>query len=152
MTNPSTSPGAWLRRLLRLLAVLITAAILVPAAALLVLDDADYKRILEWATDTFLDSELEITGPFSVTLSNGVHVSAGDIRLQAHDGTYALTTQAFSTRFRVISVLSGAFIIDDLVLTDASLKLNESADPDSGGPDAKKGLPWKPRAQPVRVV
>ncbi|HYQ70684.1 MAG TPA: hypothetical protein VET88_02020, partial [Gammaproteobacteria bacterium] len=134
MTHTRSSSRAWLRRLLLLLTAVITAAILLPAGALLVLDDTDYKRILVWATDTFLDSELEIAGPFTITLSDGVHVSAGDVRLQAHDGAYTLTTQAFSTYFRVVSVFSGTLVIHDLVLTDASLRIDEAATVDNSGP------------------
>ena len=31
-------------------------------------DDSDYKGLLVWAADRFLDSELVITGPIGITL------------------------------------------------------------------------------------
>jgi len=120
------SPWRLLRRLLLLLSGTIAAAALLLAGALLVLDDADYKRILVWATDTFLDSELEITGPLSVKLSDGIHVTAEDVRLRAHDGSYLILSHQFSTQFRVISILSGALVVRDLSLTDAYLRINET--------------------------
>jgi len=125
MTHIPATPWRWLRRILFLLTGTVAAAALLLAGALLILDDADYKRILVWASDTFLDSELEITGPFSISLADGIHVSAGDVRLQAHDGAYLITTQQFSTAFRVISIMSGSFIIHDLTLTDTRLRINE---------------------------
>ena len=128
MTKTSSLPRRWLRLLLLLLPGTVAAAVLLLAGALLILDDADYKRILVWATDTFLDSRLDIAGPFSfsVKLSEGILVSAGDIRLRAHDGSYFITTQQFSTNFRLVSILSGALVIKDLTLTDAHLRINET--------------------------
>ena len=125
MTHTPSSPRDWLRGLLLLLASTVAIAVLLPAGAVLILDDSDYKRLLVWASDTFLDSELEIAGPFSISLSDGVHVTAGDVRLQAHDGSYMLATHELSTYFRVVSMLSGTFVINDLVLTDTRLNLTE---------------------------
>jgi len=134
MTHTPVSPRVWLRSLLLLLAISAAITVLLPAGALLILDDSDYKRVLVWATDTFLDSKLEIAGPFSISLSGGVHVTADDVRLQAHDGSYILETQAFRTSFRIVSILSGAFVINDLVLVDASLRIDEAAAGDMSGP------------------
>ena len=134
MTKTPSSPRGWLRGLLLLLAVVIALAVLLPAGAVLILDDQDYKRLLVWATATFLDSQLEIAGPFSIKLSDGVHVKAGDVRLQAHDDSYTLTTHEFSTDFRVVSILSGTFVINDLVLADTSLRIDETAVGDTSGP------------------
>jgi hypothetical protein len=135
MKQSHRSPGGLLRRLLLLLSGTIAAAALLLAGALLVLDDADYKRILVWATDTFLDSELEIRGPFSVKLSDGVHVTADDVKLRAHDDSYFITSNQFSTEFRVISILSGSFVVRDLSLTDAYLRINETGTGDNDLPD-----------------
>jgi hypothetical protein len=126
MTHIPSSPRRWLRRLLLLLPGTVVVAALLLTGALLILDDADYKRILIWATDTFLDSELEIAGSFSVKLADGIHVSADDIRLQAHDDSYLVSTHEFSTNFRLVSILSGALVIQDLTLTDAHLRINET--------------------------
>ena len=126
MTHTTSSPRRWLLRILILLPGIAAAVILLLGAALLVLDDADYKRILTWAAATFLDTELEIAGPFSIKFSDGIHVTAGDVRLRAHDGGYVISTQHFNTDFRVISILSGALVINNLILTDTRLRINES--------------------------
>jgi len=125
MTHTGTSGRSWPRRLLLLLAGTVAALVLLLAGALLILDDTDYKRILEWATDTFLDSELEIGGPFSVRLSDGIHVMAGAVQLQAHDGSYSVSANKFSTQFRVVSIFSGALVIKDLSLADAHVWIKE---------------------------
>ncbi len=134
MTNTHSSPRVWPRRLLLLLSGMVSALALLLAGALLTLDDTDYKRILVWATAEFLDSDLEIAGPFSVKLSDGIHVTAEDVRLQARDGSYTLSTHEFTTYFRVISMLSGALVIHDLVLTDTRLRVNETDTGDTSGP------------------
>jgi hypothetical protein len=125
MTHTRTLPRRWPRRLLLLLPGTVVALVLLLAGALLILDDADYKRILEWATDTFLDSELEIAGPFSLNFSDGIHVTAGDVRLRARDGSYSVSAHEFSTYFRVVSILSGALVIHDLTLSDGHLRIEE---------------------------
>jgi uncharacterized protein involved in outer membrane biogenesis len=134
MTRTTSSSWRWLRRLLFLLTGTVAAAALLLAGVLLVLDDTDYKRLLIRAADTFLDTELEIAGPFSVKLSDGIQITAGDIRLSAHDGSYMATTREFSTRFRVISIFSGAFEINDLELNDAYLRINETDSGDGFSP------------------
>jgi hypothetical protein len=62
----------WIKRLTLLLAGLLLSLMLVFAGALLFLDEADYKRVLAWSTDNFLDSELVITGPLSIGYSEGI--------------------------------------------------------------------------------
>lgn len=126
MTNTQRSSRHWPWRLLLLLPGVIAAMLLLLAGTLLVLDDADYKRILEWASDTFLDSDLEIAGPFSLRFSDGIHVKADDVRLHAHDGSFSIATRQFSTAFRVISLMSGALEIQDLALTDTRLRIDET--------------------------
>jgi hypothetical protein len=131
MTHTRLSPLGLLLRLLLLVFGSVAVVALLLAGALFTLDDADYKRVLVWATDTFLDSELKISGPFSVRLSDGIHVTAGDVLLSAYDGSYSITTQQFSTDFRVISLLSGALVVNNVILTDTYLRINET---ESGSP------------------
>lgn len=133
MTSTRSSSRSWLRRLLLLLAGVLVVVVLLPAGALLILDDTDYKRLLVWASDEFLDSELEIAGAFSIELSDGIRVRANDVRLQARDGSYRLSTHAFSTDFRIISIFSGALVIQDLALTDTYLRIEEMDDGDGTG-------------------
>ena len=52
----------WIRRLLALLAGLLGCALLL-VGAVLFLEEADYKRLLIWGADRFLDSQLVIEGP-----------------------------------------------------------------------------------------
>ncbi len=126
MTHTRSSSRTWLRRLLLLLPGMVAVAALLLAGALLLLDDADYKHILVWASDRFLDTELEIAGPFSIRLSDGIHVTAGDVQLRAHDGSYLISTHEFSTGFRVVSIFSGALVVNDLAMSDAHLRINET--------------------------
>jgi hypothetical protein len=141
MTHTRTSPRRWPRRLLLLLPGTLAALLLLLAGALLILDDTDYKHILEWATDTFLDSDLVIGGPFSVRLSDGIHVMAGDVQLRAHDGSYSVSANEFSTQFRVVSIFSGALVINDLVLADAHLWIEEM---ENGRRDNQPGIALPP--------
>ena len=77
----------WIKRLTLLFAGLLLGLALVIAGAVLFLDEADYKRVLAWSTDNFLDSELVISGPLSIGYSEGILFSAEGVQLQAHDGS-----------------------------------------------------------------
>ena len=112
-----------------LLCAVLAGLVLLLAALLAVLDEADYERALVWSADYFLDSELHFTGPLSVRYSQGVLLSADALRLHARDSRYSLETNAFSMHFSPASVLSGALRIDELMLGDLVVKINE---PDDG--------------------
>jgi len=56
----------------------------------LILDEADYKRLLSWSTKRFLGSQLVIEGPINVDISRNLLFSAGGITLQANDDSYRL--------------------------------------------------------------
>lgn len=118
----------WIKRLTLLLAGLLLSLMLVFAGALLFLDEADYKRVLAWSTDNFLDSELVISGPLSIGYSEGILFSAEGVQLQAHDGSYSLETGTVSTNFYLRSIFSGALWIHDLTLDEFTLKITEPED------------------------
>jgi hypothetical protein len=61
--------------------------VLLLGAGLYLMDDDDYRRLLVWSADEFLDSQLEIDGAFSVRIGNEVELTAEKVRLKARDGS-----------------------------------------------------------------
>jgi hypothetical protein len=117
----------WIKRLLLLFAALLLGVVLLVTGAVFFLDDADYKAALGWTAEHFLDSQLEISGPFSISIRRDLLLSSGDIRLQANDGSYSLSVGELDANFRLGSYLrTGTFWINSLTLTDVSLEVEES--------------------------
>ena len=61
------------------------------SATLYLMSDDDYRDVLIWSADFFLDSQLEINGTFSIDLGLKTQLAVKDLRLNANDGSYALS-------------------------------------------------------------
>ncbi|MDX2349876.1 MAG: AsmA family protein [Porticoccus sp.] len=90
------------------------------------LDDDDYRVALIWGVDHFLDSSLEIKGPFSVSFGKELEVAAGEVYLKAYDGSYELSVGNFSGRQQLGSYLkTGTCWIKFLTLIDVHVDITE---------------------------
>ena len=118
---------AWSRRLLLLLAGLSVGLVLFVAGALLFMGDEQYRRVLIWSADHFLDTDLVIDGPFSLRYTEGLKLAVGDMRLQARDGSYVMRSDTFKAQFDLPSLLSGVLLVDDLSISGFYLRINETA-------------------------
>lgn len=97
------------------LAAVLLGLLLSLGAVLYLLDDDDYRHVLIWSTDFFLDSQLEIEGAFSIKFAHEVELSAEKVRLQANDGSYELALGDIYLQQRFMSYLrSGTFWINEL--------------------------------------
>jgi uncharacterized protein involved in outer membrane biogenesis len=119
-----------LRLVLYLPAIVLALAVMVTGSSF-VLDNEDYRSVLVWAADRFLDASLEIKGPFELSLGRETSLTAGDVSLQANDGSYSLAVGKFQTRIRLESLLGGIYWIKSLDLADVHLEAKQAAD-DSG--------------------
>ena len=121
----------WIRRLSALLAGLLLASALLLAGAVLFLEEADYKRLLVWGAERFLDSQLVIEGPIRIDISRDLSLASGDILLKANDDSYRLSVGKFNASFRLGSYLqTGTFWFNNLELTDVNLEVAETAGDD----------------------
>ena len=90
------------------------------------LDDEDYRNVLIWGVDQFLDSSLEIKGPFSISFGKELEVAAGEVYLKANDGSYELSVGDFSGRQQLGSYLkTGTCWIKSLRLIDVHVGIME---------------------------
>jgi hypothetical protein len=122
---------AWARRLLLLLLALALGVGLLIGGALLYLDDEDYRLLLIWEADQFLDAQLEINGPFSLTLGRNLLLNAGDVRLTANDGSYTFEAGEIDLSQRLGSwLMTGTFWTNHLRLADVQLYLIQGEEPD----------------------
>jgi uncharacterized protein involved in outer membrane biogenesis len=117
----------WIKRTGVLLGSLLLAISLLLAAAVLLLDEAGYKRLLGWSAAEFLDSQLVIDGPLAVEIARNLSLTAGDVRLKANDGSYTLSVGTVQASFKLGSYLAtGSFWFNSLELTDVSLEVTET--------------------------
>jgi len=121
------------RRILLLVTGVMVAFTLMLGGAALVFNEQDYKASLAWAADTFLDSTLEISGPLEMRIADGIRLHAGGLRLAGQDASYSLEVERLDTRFRLLSLFSGALLIHDIAVVNGHLRLNET--PQAGGFD-----------------
>ena len=121
----------WVKRLSILVAGLLLGIFLVSTAAVLILDEADYKRLLSWGAEQFLDSQLVIEGPLDIDISRNLSLASGGITLKANDASYQLSAGQLHASFRLGSYLTtGTFWFNSLELTDVRLEVMESTDDD----------------------
>ncbi|MCP4288495.1 MAG: AsmA family protein [Gammaproteobacteria bacterium] len=123
----------WIKHLLVLLTGLLLCSILILTAAVLILDEADYKHLLSWGAERFMGGQLVIEGPISVDISRNLLFSAGDIMLKASDDSYRLSAGELHANFRLGSYLTtGTFWFNSLQLSDVNIEVTETS---SGGYD-----------------
>ncbi len=123
----------WVKRLLGLLAGLLLGSALIVAGAVLFLGESDYKRLLAWGAEQFLDSQLVIEGPIRVDIARDLSIATGDILLKANDDSYRLSVRKLHASFSLGSYLqTGIFWFNSLDLTDVNLEVTETPDDDFG--------------------
>ena len=116
----------WVKRLVVLLTSVLLFSVLTLASAVLFLEESNYKRILGWAADHFLDSQLIIKGPFKLNVSRNISLSSADITLNANDDSYRLAIGKLQISFRLGSYLqTGSFRFNKLELQDINFKVIE---------------------------
>jgi hypothetical protein len=120
----------WIRHGLILLAALFTSLLLVIAGLVVFLDDSDYRDILEWTADTFLDASLEINGPFTLTVGRELSLAAGDVRLQHSGDEFTLHMTTFAVQLQLPPLLQGNWWISNLQTSGVHLRINESESAD----------------------
>ncbi len=119
----------WIKRLLKLLAGLLLGSALIVTASILVLEESDYKRLLGWGAERFLDSQLIIEGPLSVDISRNLALYSSDILLKSNDDNYRLSVGNLRVSFRLSSYLqTGTFWFNNLELENINLEVNETAE------------------------
>ena len=119
-------------RPLRALFMLVAFAfnlLLLTGVVLYLLNDDHYRKILIWSTDQFLDTQLEINGDFSLGIGRVVELHAEDVRLQAIDGSYAVSLDKINIEQRFASYIStGTFWINSLHMEGLDADVRESID------------------------
>jgi len=121
---------AWFMRAGYLLVGTLLLLVLVVGGALLFMDDDNYRDLLVFGTDYFLDTHLEINGDFSFTPGREITLVAESVRLTANDGSYTATIGEFRGRQRLGSYLmTGTFWINSLVLSDVQLHVKPGNSP-----------------------
>ncbi len=118
----------WIKRLLILLAGLLLSSALILFSAVLIFSESDYKRLLGWSAERFLNSQLLIEAPIEVDISKNLSLSSGDILLTANDDSYRLSLGKLHINFRLGSYLkTGTFWFNNLELEDVNLEVVETA-------------------------
>ena len=117
----------WVKRLLILLASLLLTSVLILVCAVLLLQESNYKRILGWGAEQFLDSQLIIKGPLKLDIARNLVLSSGEILLYANDDSYRLAIGKLHASFRLGSYLqTGFFWLNNLELQDINLRVKET--------------------------
>jgi len=101
--------------------------LVVAGAGLYFSNDEDYRQLLIWSVDHFLDSQLEIDGDFSIKFERVVELRAENVRLKARDGSYDLSLGKLQVEQRFASYLgTGTFWINSLGMEDLRAEVKET--------------------------
>jgi hypothetical protein len=91
------------------------------------LSDDNYRQLLVWSADQFLDSELVIDGDFSISIGQEVELTAETVRLKAKDGSYDLSVGKLNVEQRFGSYLwTGTLWINHLNMEDLRGEIRET--------------------------
>ncbi|HEB27488.1 MAG TPA: AsmA family protein [Porticoccus sp.] len=116
----------WVTHTLLWVSCLPLGLLVIFAVLLSFFDDDDYRAALIWGVDRFLDSSLEIKGPFSVSFGKELEVAARGVHLKADDGSYELSVGEFTGRQQLGSYLkTGTWWINVLTLVDVHVDVTE---------------------------
>jgi AsmA family len=116
----------WVARSLLWVSSLPLGLLVICAILLSFFDDDDYRVALIWGVDQFLDSSLEIKGPFSVSFGKELEIAAKEVHLKAGDGSYELSVGEFTGRQQLGSYLkTGTWWINVLTLIDVHVEVTE---------------------------
>jgi len=117
----------WIKRLLVLIVSVIFGSALLVTGVVVLLSDDEYKQLLSWGAEQFLDSTLVISGPINLDISKNITLESGDISLKANNGSYTLSIGSLHGSFRLGSYLrTGTFWINSLALEDVTIQVVES--------------------------
>ena len=109
----------WVTRALLWVSSLLLGLLVIFTVLLSVLDDDDYRVALIWGVDRFLDSTLDIKGPFTISFGKELELEVKKVHFKANDGSYELSIGDFSGRQKLGSYLmTGTWWINDLTFTD----------------------------------
>lgn len=123
-----SSKGSRVTRVFFVVLAVAFNLVLLLGAGLYLMDDDDYRRLLVWSADEFLDSQLEIDGAFSVRIGNEVELTAEKVRLKARDGSYDLSAGKLNIEQRFGSYLwTGRLWINHLRMDDVTGEIIETA-------------------------
>lgn len=116
----------WLTLALLWVSTVPLGLLVIFAVLLSFFDDDDYRVAIIWGVEHFLDSTLEIKGPFSVSFGKEFEIAAGEVYLKANDGSYELSVGEFSGRQQLGSYLkTGTCWIKFLTLIDVRVDITE---------------------------
>jgi uncharacterized protein involved in outer membrane biogenesis len=119
--------------------------VLLTVIGLYLLNDDDYREILIWSADYFLDGRLDIDGAFSVRIGHEVELTAEGVRLKAYDGSYDLSVARLNVEQRFGSYLtSGTLWINHLNMEDLQGDIR-----DTGG---EEEFDWQAFSLPFVVI
>ncbi len=114
-----------------MIAGLLLSSVLILVGAVLFLGESDYKRLLGWGAERFLDSQLVIEGPIKVDISRNLSLYSEHILLKSNDDSYQFSAGKLHINFRLGSYLrTGTFWFNSLELEDVNLKVMETAEDD----------------------
>ena len=103
--------------------------VLLAGVGLYLLNDDDYREILIWSADYFLDGRLDIDGAFSVRIGHEVELTAEGVRLKAYDGSYDLSVARLNVEQRFGSYLTtGTLWINHLNMEDLQGDIRDTGD------------------------
>ncbi len=127
----------WVTRALLWVSSLLLGLLVIFTVLLSVLDDDDYRVALIWGVDRFLDSTLDIKGPFTISFGKELELEVKKVHFKANDGSYELSIGDFSGRQKLGSYLmTGTWWINDLTFTDVYVDINIK----ERGPDEENEL------------
>ena len=113
------------RALFLVLAFLVALSLLLSVTLYLMSADS-YRNVLIWSAGFFLDSQLEIDGAFLIDFGQKTQLIAKDIRLNAKDGSYALSIGEIDLEQDLdSSIETRSFWLNHLRLSDLDIKVVE---------------------------
>ena len=132
-------------RVLTLVAAACINLLLLLGTFLYFMDDDDYRHVLIWSADYFLDSQLEIDGAFTVRFDREFELAAEKVRLKANDGSYDLSLGKLNIEQRLGSYLSeGRLWINSLSMEDLHGEMTAT--------ETEQDFDWQEFSLPVVVV
>ncbi len=117
----------WIKRLLLSFVGVILVITLILIGTTQFLDETHYKNLLIWAAKNYLNSELQIHGPFELEFSENTKLTTNDISLNSYDNDTKITIGKLLINFRLSSYIdTGVFWFNELVLEDVNFLQVES--------------------------
>lgn len=113
-------------RALILVPAFLVGLLLLLGATLYVMSADSYRNALIWSVDLFLDSQLQIDGTFLIDFGQNTQLIAKDVRLNANDGSYALSIGELHLEQDLdSSIETRSFWLNHLRLSDLDIEVVE---------------------------